>query len=244
MSPRRVRPLAQALAGVEDEERPLILFDTYERISGLDGLLRARAAPRAGRRDPGRVRRAPPARRRLVRGRLGGGDADARGRAARRGRRPRAARAPGGSRRVDHDGSLRSRRRVSARAPAARIDLPASVAGSRASDREADIRALVSRLTDTELDPTHRDVLAVAAIARLVTPALLADVLPDRDPARGAEMATARGASPSRCGVASRCTTSSAGRSGPRSRHRDPEREHVLRRAIADHLYGAGSPAT
>src|SRR5947209_3825175 len=32
--------LARALAGIEDEARPLILFDTYERITGLDGPLR------------------------------------------------------------------------------------------------------------------------------------------------------------------------------------------------------------
>jgi hypothetical protein len=33
--------LADALDGIDDEERSLLLFDTYERISGLDGLLRA-----------------------------------------------------------------------------------------------------------------------------------------------------------------------------------------------------------
>ena len=55
--------LAGALSGLDDEPRPMLLFDTYERISGLDGHLRADVLPGlsaatrivfASRRAPGR----------------------------------------------------------------------------------------------------------------------------------------------------------------------------------------------
>ncbi len=98
------------------------------------------------------------------------------------------------------------------------------------------IRGLVSRLTDAELDPKQRDVLTVAAIARVTTPALLADVLPERDPAAALEWLGSRSFSePLWGGFALHDLVRRAVRA--EIRHRDPEREHALRRAIADHLY-------
>src|SRR3712207_8155837 len=37
--------IEHALAGVHDEERPLIVFDSYERMSGADGWLRTTLLP-------------------------------------------------------------------------------------------------------------------------------------------------------------------------------------------------------
>ena len=84
-----------ALAGAWTAERPLVLIDTYERMSALGGYLRATllaVAPRARGRRRRRPRRA---RARLVRGRLGDGGARVAARAALRAGIARAARAPG-----------------------------------------------------------------------------------------------------------------------------------------------------
>ena len=50
--------LEEALAGVSDEERPLVLFDTYERMQAIDGYLRRSLLPSL----PGRLRSSPGAR--------------------------------------------------------------------------------------------------------------------------------------------------------------------------------------
>jgi hypothetical protein len=227
--------LAAALAGV-DEMRPLLLFDTYERVSGLDGLLRGEvlrglsADARvvfAGRRPPSSgwsedgwetVTRT------VELGPLP--DADARKLLEACGvpadRAPEVAAAAGGS-------------------PLA-LHLLASTNATRRSeptggeDPSAVVRTLVRRLTDAELDPHHQDVLAVAALTRVTTLGLIRDVLPDLDSRSALDWLSSRSfAEPMSGGFALHDLVRRAVRA--ELRHGDPERERVMRRRIADHLH-------
>jgi hypothetical protein len=225
--------LAQALTGIEDEPRPLILFDTYERISGLDGPLRheilrelsadtrvvfaSRQPPDEGWSQDGweAVTRS------LALGPLE--DADAHALLSARGVPDEA------------QGELV---RHAAGSPLALELLAGSPGASHSSvtDPEGTIRVLVSRLTGAELDPGHRDVLLVASIARLITAPLLAEVLPDHDATTALRwLATRSFAEPLGGGYTIHELVRRAVRA--ELRHREPERERVLRRAIADHLY-------
>jgi AAA ATPase domain len=228
--------LAAALDGLDDEERPLLLFDTYERMSGLDGLLRMDVLPGlsaatrvvfAGRRPPARgwsengwdtVTRA------LEIGPLS--DADAR--------------------------TLLTASGIAAQQLPAIVE---SAAGSPLAlrllvDTQEDergpgpldvsspeqVRGLMRRLTDAELDPRHHDVLAVAAIARVTTLGLLQAVLPDQDPGIALEWLASRSfAEPLGLGFTLHDLVRRAARAD--LRHNDPERERAMRRRIADYLH-------
>ena len=225
--------LAEALAGVEDERRPLILFDTYELISGLDGPLRAEVLRALS--DDARVvfaSRRPPhpgwaqdgweaVTLDLPVGPLR--DADALALLQARGV-PEAA--------------LAELARDGAGNPLA-LELLAGSAtsgGGDAEDLEATVRTLVGRLAGSELEPLHREVLYISAIARVTTAALIADVLPDHDPVSSLEwLATRSFAEPLGAGFALHDLVRRAVHAD--LRHRDPERERVLRRRIADHLH-------
>ncbi|UGS34792.1 AAA family ATPase [Capillimicrobium parvum] len=112
------------------------------------------------------------------------------------------------------------------------------------TDRPELVRALVRRVARTELDGGNLDVAAVAALARTTTRGLLRDVLPDVD-ADAAEawlrsLTFVESAGP---GV----TLHDVARLALRAdlRLRSPEREAELRRRIADHLHDralAGNP--
>ena len=101
------------------------------------------------------------------------------------------------------------------------------------------VRGLLDRLAGTEIEPAYADALAIAATARVTTPDLLRDALPDGD----ADAAFAWLASRSFCeplgeGVALHELVRKALYED--LRRRDPERERQLRRRIADHLYLRG----
>jgi hypothetical protein len=234
--------LAEALLEIETEPRPLLLIDTYELISGLDGLLRRETL----RALPGEARvvfasRRPPdpgwsqdgwetVTRTLGVGPLNESDA-------------RALLRTRGVPEADHPVLLRS----AAGSPLALGLLASTGAGDSAATPvpsttsagaapEAQIRDLIGRLTGSELDAAHRDVLAVAALARVTSRALLADVLPHHDPDQAlAWLASRSFAEPLWGGVTLHDLVRRAARSD--IRQRDPEREGALRRAIADHLH-------
>jgi hypothetical protein len=231
--------LASALDGLDDEERPLLLFDTYERISGLDGFLRRTVLPGlsattrvvfAGRRPPQRgwwedgwdavtrVLHIQP---------LSGADARA------------LLEACGAAREQLPDilaaaqGSPLALRLLAETPGYARHPEPLDISSPE------QVRALVRRLTDAELDPRHHDVLAVAALARVTTLGLLRAVLPEQDPETALEWLASRSfAEPLAGGFTLHDLVRRAARAD--LRHSDPERERAMRRRIADHLHARG----
>jgi hypothetical protein len=98
------------------------------------------------------------------------------------------------------------------------------------------LEALTRRITDAEWSPAHGATLAVGAIARVVTPALLHDALPDHDAeTEFAWLSTRSFAEPIADGLAIHELLRVALRR--RLRTAEPEREGELRRRICDHLY-------
>jgi len=230
--------LEDALGAVRDEQRPLLLFDSYERISAMDGYLRRELLPSlseralvviAGRTRPGRgwvesgweglaVE--------LELGPLSRGESvellRSRGVADERIARELVAWA---------DGS-----------PLA-LTLAADAAGRpgawtphNAVERPRIVEALIRRLADAEIDGAHPGALAVAAIARVTTVELLRDVLPGVDAACGFEWLASRSfTEPLGEGVALHELVRKA--LAADLRRRDQERERILRRRVADHLH-------
>ena len=105
-----------------------------------------------------------------------------------------------------------------------------------AIERPRMLQSLIRRLADTELDALHLGALGVAATARVTTVDLLRDVLPGVDPHEAFAWLSSRSfAEPLGEGL----TLHELVRKVMHAdlRRRDPERERVLRRRIADHLY-------
>ncbi|HEU4656703.1 MAG TPA: ATP-binding protein [Capillimicrobium sp.] len=131
---------------------------------------------------------------------------------------------------------------LSLAADAARAD-PGWTASDFAERPEV-VGTLVRRLARTELDAGNLDVIAVASIARSTTRGMLRDVLPDVDPDDA--MAWLRSLSFAER-VGQGLTLHDLVRRALRAdlRAREPDRERELRRRIADHLYAraaAGNP--
>jgi hypothetical protein len=231
--------LEAALHGVTAHARPLVVFDTYERMSAAGGYLRTRVLPAlpegalvvvAGRRapEPGwlsdgwehvtTVMRLSPL-----------GDEEAGALVAQHG--------------LEDPDTVRALVRWANGSPLA-LALGAeatATAGAIADlgelDHDPDLaRALLQRLARAELDGGDLDVLAVAAIARVTYASMLRDVLPGTD-SEEAE-AWLRGLSfsePVGAGVTLHDVVRRALRA--ELRRRDPDHERELRRRIADHLY-------
>ena len=159
--------IEQALAGAWDAERPLVLIDTYERMSALGGYLRSTLLAVAARERRGRDRRPRRARAGLVRGRLG----DGRGRAAAGARCPSTRRARCSS--ATACATIRARRRSragpagcrwrcgSARPPRARIRR-----GRPGPTRRRCARTCSACPTAALAGP-YADVFALACVARV-----------------------------------------------------------------------------
>jgi hypothetical protein len=111
-------------------------------------------------------------------------------------------------------------------------------------DRPALADVLVRRLTEAELDPSHLDVVTVAAIARRTDATMLADVLPGVDGAQAETWLRGRTfAAPLGRWVTLHDLVRTALRT--QARAENAEREHELRRRVAEHLYHratAGEP--
>ncbi len=239
--------LEEALDGVHDHERPLLLFDTYERMSAAGGWLRqsllpglpagavvvlaGRGAPEPGWSEDGWERLTLKLELKPLT------DSDAELLCARHG--------------VD-DPSLVGRIVRWAQGSPLALALGADAASLRGADldlgeldEDPDLaRTLLQRLARAELDGADLDVLTVAAIARVTNASMLRDALPDIDAdegfafLRGLSFTETRGG-----GVALHDRVRRALRADLRDR--SGERERELRRRVADHLHRraiAGEP--
>jgi hypothetical protein len=227
--------IENALGDLTDVELPLIMFDTYERMSAASGYLRHRLLPSlparslvilAGRRPPeaewfqgGWERLATELELRPL------DDDDARKLCAAHGLND-----------VERCDELIAWAEGSPLA----ISLAVASGGDLAIDDPNVVRAIIRRLAQTELDGGNLDVAAVAALARCVNARMLRDVLPDVDPEEAEAWLRSRSfAEPLRDGVTLHDLVRRAVRSD--LRRRDPEHERELRRRIADHLYARAS---
>jgi AAA ATPase domain len=240
---RGLAPLAEeldrALAPAMTARRPLVLLDSWERLAALDGHLRRHLLPRlpaealvviASRHAPGRswfsagwdhlvldLPLSP----------LGADEADAllalRG-VQDAGRRAAAVAWAGGS----------PLALVLVSDPS--VDVPAEPDGETPPEV---VDALLRRLLDSRPEGDGRAVLAVAALARVTTPALLAAVLPDVDAARCfAWLCEHPSAEPLGDGVTLHDLVGRTLRADLRGR--EPELERDLRRRLVDALYARG----
>ncbi len=222
--------LESAIGAARDEEHPLIVLDDYERCTALGGYLRrgliptlpvgaavvvcSREPPEPGWFSGGleQLTRELP---------LGGlSDRDAH----------RLLEIRGAPSDLDAD-------RVVAWAAGSPLVLTlAAEAGRSANDSPETLRALCRRLVDADLESEHSDALAVAAIARVTTPELLAEALPHHEAAEGYRWLADRSFTrPLGGGLALHELVRRPLASD--LRRREPERESHLRRRIADHLY-------
>ncbi|WCB93268.1 hypothetical protein DSM104299_01978 [Baekduia alba] len=234
--------IESALGDVTDAEQPLILFDTYERMSAAGGWLRARLLPSL------------PARSVVV---LAGRTA------------PEPGWFEGGWERLSielrldpmpadaalsliqahglQDGDLAQQLIAWADGSPLALALAADAAyrdGARwAPERIHEhpnlVQAILHRVARTELDGGNLDVVAVAALARVCDERMLRDVLPDVDPEAAYLWLRERTfAEQVAGGVALHEIVRQAMRADLRAR--DPERDRELRRRIADHLFVRG----
>lgn len=248
------RALDAALATAREEPEPLILIDTYEQMTALDGYLRGTVVPSlperalvviAGREPPGR-------------GWLEGGwesvavQVELSGLSAQEAEELLALHGVQDERRTREligwaqgsplalalagDDALGAG--IGSGAGAATADGAASPAPARGDgvERPELVRALIRRLAEAEIDGPHLGPLAVAAIARVTTIDLLRDVLPDADAVQAYMWLRERTfAEPLGEGIALHELVRKALNAD--LRHRDRERERDLRRRIADHLH-------
>jgi hypothetical protein len=223
--------IEHALGDLSSVELPLIMFDTYERMSAASGYLRQRLLPSlparsivilAGRKPPeaewfqgGWERLATE----LELQPLDTDDA----------RKLCAAHGLTDGRRCDE---------LIAWAEGSPLALSLAVASGEnlPVDDPNVARAIIRRLAQTELDGGNLDVAAVAALARCVNARMLRDVLPSVDPEEAEAWLRSRSfAEPLRDGVTLHDLVRRAVRSD--LRRRDPAHERELRRRIADHLH-------
>jgi hypothetical protein len=231
--------IENALGDAMSVDLPLIMFDTYERMSAASGYLRHRLLPSlparslvilAGRKPPesewfegGWERIACE----LELQPLDAADA----------RRLCIAHGVNDAERCDDviawaEGSPLALSLAAASAAATGSDWQAD----RAGDDPNIVRAIIRRLAQTELDGGNLDVAAVAALARCVNARMLRDVLPGVDPEEAEAWLRSRSfAEPMHDGVTLHDLVRRAVRSD--LRRRDPEHERELRRRIADHLH-------
>lgn len=238
--------LEDALAGARAEPKPLIVLDSFEHVESLGGYLRRALIPSLPRGAAVLIgsRRAPGSE--WAPREEGGGFESIR-------LRP-----------LDSAGSLELLRRLGmtgkvaeeagrwARGNPLALELGADSARrlgrfSQLPDRDWTqlSEELVERLVEASLEGPHLATLAVAAIARVTTPGLLAAALTGGNPAAEWEWLASRSfVEPRGEGVAPHELVREAIRAGV-SRN-EPLLERELRRRVADHLYqraaGAGRP--
>lgn len=236
------RALDAALAGAREDAQPLILIDTYERMTALDGYLRGSVVPAlperalvviAGRERPGR-------------GWLEGGWESLAVQLELAGLTAHEAQELLSLHGVHDERQARELIRWAEGSPLALALAGDEALGARVADgapaRAGDVdrpelvRALIRRLAEAEIDGPHLGPLAVAAIARVTTIDLLRAVLPDADAVQGYMWLRERSfAEPLGEGIALHELVRKALHAD--LRHRDRERERDLRRRIADYLY-------
>lgn len=230
--------LEDALAGARDEERPLLLFDSYERLQAMGGYLRNRLLPALSERTIVVIAGRKPPERNWFEGGWGAlaVDVELEPLSSEESRALLAARGLAGDERLPE-----------LLAWGAGSPLALTLAGwAAAMDRSwrpvrgeepAELaRPLMRHLAESGLHPSYHEALAVAAIARVTTIELLAAVLPERDPREGFDWLCARTfVEPLGPGVTLHELVRRAVRA--ELRQHEAERERELRRRIADHLH-------
>jgi hypothetical protein len=230
--------LEDALTGVREEERPLIIFDSYERVTALGRYLWRSVLPSLPERAIVAVaRRGLPEASWFARGwetvvrELELGPLS-----------PEESRELLRLAGVEDQGLVEEAILWSGGSPLA-LALsaepgarwrPASEGGGPADPGV--VRALVRRLAGSELEGAQFAVLGVAAIARLTTVDLLRHVLPETNAERAYQwLASPTFTEPLGDGVTLHDLVGKALRAD--LRRRDPSRQHELRRRIADYLH-------
>jgi hypothetical protein len=230
--------IEQALEGVDAEQLPLVMFDTYERMAAAGAYLRQRLLPSlpeqsvvilAGRNPPEPEWFQGGWEQVTIEHELRPlGEEDGRALLRERG--------------VEDRETLEELLDWSGGSPLA-LTLGAEAVGAggvwnpgRIEDRPELVRALIRHLASTELDGGNLDVIAVAALARATTQGMLEEVLPGVDAAAAEEWLRARSfAEETSSGVTLHDIVRKAVRADLKVR--EPERERDLRRRIADHLH-------
>ena len=240
---RDVAPLPgeieKAINGVAHTTQPLVLFDTYERISAADGWLRGRLIPSlparslivlAGRLPPDAAWFQDGWERLTVELKLAPLNTET---------ALRLVKAHG-----LHDDDVARQIVAWAEGSPLALALAADAAQTDGGRWSPDAmrehpnlaRALVRRLAQTELDGGNFDVAAVAAIARTTDARLIRDVLPELDPDEAYSWLASRTfAERVSQGVVLHDLVREAMRADLRAR--DPDHDRALRRRIADHLH-------
>jgi hypothetical protein len=238
---RDVPPAPDALDGLvadaSRDRKPLVIFDTFERIASLSGYLRRALLPSLP--DSARV---------IIAGRSRPDEAWLRGGWETISAELELAALPepdalellrtrgmeGGPANAVIKWAEGSPLALSLAATAAEAD-PAWSPG-RGLERPELFEELVRRLTDEDVAGPHLPTTGAAAIARVTTPELLRDAVPDRDPAAEFAWLAARNTTePLGEGIAYHDLVARTLRAV--LRRRNPELERDLRRRIADHLY-------
>jgi AAA ATPase domain len=233
------RALDAALALAREELEPLVLIDTYEQMTALDGHLRGTVVPSLPERALVVIAgREPPSR-----GWLEGGwesvavELELSGLSAAESRELLALHG------IADEERTRELIRWSQGSPLAlalagddALGAATEPSGTGDLERPELVRALIRRLAAAEIDGPHLGPLAVAAVARVTTIELLRAVLPDADAVQSYMWLRERSfAEPLGEGIALHELVRKALHAD--LRHRDRERERALRRRIADHLY-------
>jgi hypothetical protein len=232
--------LEDALAGARNEQRPLIVIDTYERIAALGGYLRVALLPAlrpdarvviAGRTAPGSEWREGGWDSVVEELKVGGlSDEHALEVLSRHG--------------IASEETARSIVRWAQGSPLAltlAADAEQRGQGWRGQDESPDVvRAVIAQLADPELEPEHLSTLCIAATARITTLEMLAAALPDANAREELHWLASRTFSELLGGgVALHDLVASALRE--ELGRQDPLRERELRRRICDHLYERAS---
>lgn len=232
--------LERALEGLQHEEHPLLLIDTYERMSAAGGYLRQRFLPML-----------PEGALVVIAMRTSPESAWFEGGWERLARELALTEMPADDARTlvtEHgvEDEHRADEIVSwADGSPLALALAADAATvqprwepNRSPDPPEMVRALIRRIAAAELDAAHRGAIAVGALARVVTVDLLRDVLPGVNAVEAYEWLASRTFSePLGDGLTLHDLVRRALRA--ELRRGDPERERELRRRIADHLYTA-----
>jgi len=232
--------LELALRAASKHERPLVLIDSYERMTGLDTQLRRELLPELPDRAlviiAGRGAPDP--------GWFSGGWEGVTARLDLTGLPPREARQLLAARGLTDDrvpaiidwagGSPLA---LALAADAALTDRDWTAAS--APDRPEMLRSLLNRLVETELQDVRPSALGIAVVARTVTPSLLRAVLPAEDAdAAFRELSELTITEELGSGLAVHELTRKALLAD--LRQRNPALERDLRQRVADHLFGRG----
>jgi hypothetical protein len=230
--------LEQALDGVDADPLPLVMFDTYERMTAAGTYLRTSLLPSLPEHSlvvvAGRDAPEPEW--------FQGGWESVTAEYELRPLTAEDARALARERGVEDEELARKVVAWAGGSPLA-LTLAAEAVTSHAiwdpqriEDRPELVRALLRHVADTELEGGNRDAMAVASLARATTRAMLEDVLPGCDADAAEEWLRSRSfAEETSMGVTLHDLVRKAVRADLRLR--EPARERELRRRIADHLY-------